>query len=147
MTALAKPRTYRTYGSQTLPVSQNYPVKAGVKIYAGALVVLNAGYAAPATTATGHIAVGIAFIPPTPGVVDNTAGADGALTVEIEQGVHDFTNSSAGDLIAQTDVGADCWIVDDQTVAKTNGGSTRSRAGKVIRLEGGRVWVQTGIGV
>ena len=37
-----------------------------------------------------------------------------------------FANSASGDLITAAEVGSDCYIVDDQTVAKTNGSSTRS---------------------
>ena len=50
----------------------------------------------------------------------------------------------AGDLIAQADVGADCYIVDDQTVAKTNGTNTRSVAGKIIAVDADGVWVKIG---
>jgi hypothetical protein len=46
-----------------------------------------------------------------------------------------FQNSTAGDLIAQADVGTDCYIVDDQTVAKTSGTNTRSVAGKVQEVD------------
>ena len=50
------------------------------------------------------------------------------------------------DAIAQADVGKVCFIVDDQTVAKTNGGNTRSPAGIVdgmaCRFGGGNVWVR-----
>ena len=39
------------------------------------------------------------------------------------------------------DIGKDCFIVDDQTVAKTNGANTRSRAGKVFDVDADGVWV------
>ena len=44
----------------------------------------------------------------------------------------------------QADVGADCYIVDDQTVAKTNGTNTRSVAGKIIAVDADGVWVKLG---
>lgn len=132
---------------------RSYPVKAGVKIFAGSLVALNAGFAAPMAIATGRIAVGKA-IGPAPGTggslagatVDNTSGADGDLTVLVEEGVHRWGNSSAGDLIAQADVGAQCFGVDDQTVAKTSNTNTRSVAGIIIKVDSAGVWVQTGMG-
>lgn len=116
-----------------------YPVKANVKALLGGIAVLNAGYAAPGTTATGLIAVG-RFEE----TADNTGGANGAISVQVKRGTFKFGNSSAGDLIAQADVGADCYIVDDQTVAKTNGSSTRSVAGKIIAVDADGVWVKIG---
>ena len=54
-----------------------------------------------------------------------------------------FANSSAGDLITIADIGKACFIVDDQTVAKTDGTGTRSRAGIVDGIEAsGGVWVR-----
>lgn len=44
-------------------------------------------------------------------------------------------------------MGADCFIVDDQTVAKTNGTNTRSRAGIVAAVDADGVWVQIGLGL
>src|SRR5689334_18599001 len=46
-----------------------------------------------------------------------------------------FANSTAGDLIAQTECGSTCFVVDDQTVAKTNGTNTRSVAGLVWKVD------------
>jgi hypothetical protein len=45
-------------------------------------------------------------------------------------------------LIVQADIGKACFILDDQTVAKTDGGATRSRAGIVEGIEGSGVWVR-----
>lgn len=115
-----------------------YPVKAAVKAIQGGIAVLNAGYAAPGTTALNLIAIG--RIEET---VDNTAGSNGAVSVQVKRGTFKFGNSG-GDLIAQADVGADCYIVDDQTVAKTNGSSIRSVAGKIIAVDADGVWVKIG---
>ena len=41
-------------------------------------------------------------------------------------------------------MGSDCYIVDDQTVAKTNGTNTRSVAGKIIAVDADGVWVKIG---
>jgi hypothetical protein len=118
------------------------PVKAAVKPIQGGIAVLNAGYAAPGTAALNLVAIG-RFEE----TVDNSAGSNGDLVAQVKRGVFKFGNSSAGDLIAQADVGADCYIVDDQTVAKTNGTSTRSRAGKIVAVDSDGVWVQLGLGV
>lgn len=116
-----------------------YPVKASVKPIQGGIAVLSAGYAAPATTATGLIAIG-RFEQ----TVDNTSGADGALSVQVRRGTFRFGNSASGDLVAQADAGADCYLVDDQTVAKTSATSTRSIAGKIIAVDASGVWVKIG---
>ena len=115
-----------------------HPVAAAKKIYAGALVVLNAtGYAEPGSTATTLIAAGRAEAQ-----VDNSSGADGALTITVRRGVFRFSNHA--DAVTRTEIGKSCYIVDDQTVAKTSGTSTRSVAGKVIDLDGSGVWVEVG---
>lgn len=114
------------------------PVAGTKKIYEGALVCLNAtGYATPGAVATTLKADGRAKT-----TVDNTAGADGALKVEVEKGTFQFANSAAGDAIAIADIGNDCYVVDDQTVAKTSGGATRSIAGKIVDVDAQGVWVR-----
>lgn len=121
---------------------EDYPVKAATTCFQGGIAVLNAGYAAPGTTATDLIAIG-RFEQD----ADNSAGAAGAIKARVKRGVFKFKNSASGDLIAQADVGADCYIVDDQTVAKTNGTSSRSRAGIIVAVDSDGVWVQLGLGV
>lgn len=116
-----------------------YPIKGGVKAYLGGIAVLNGGYAAPGTAATGLIAVG-RFEE----TVDNAAGNNGDASVRVARGTFKWANSASGDLIAQADVGADCYIVDDQTVAKTSATNTRSVAGKVIAVDSDGVWVKVG---
>lgn len=112
----------------------SYPVKTAVTIYQGSLVVLNAGYAAPGTTATGLIAIGRAK-----STVVN-AGADGAVSIEVEEGIFKWVNAS-GDPILAANLGAACYITDDQTVNITATG--KSVAGRVVKLETGYAWVKT----
>ena len=76
--------------------------------------------------------------------VDNLAGAAGAVSAETETGVFRFKNSAAGDLITRADLGVDCYIVDDETVAKTSATNTRAIAGKVRDIDADGVWVQVG---
>lgn len=120
-----------------------YPVKAATTCHQGGLAVLDGGYAAPGRTALNLVAVGRFE-----SSVDNSGGAAGDLHVLVKEGSFKFGNSAAADLIAQDDVGLDCYIVDDQTVALTNGGGTRSRAGKIEAVDAdGGVWVRMGLGV
>lgn len=134
MTALAKERnTKERFGE-----IEDYPVKAATKIWQGSLVVIDAGYAAPGRTAVGLIVAGRAEE-----TVDNTLGAAGDLRVRVKRGKFLWGNSAAGDLIAQANVGALVYIVDDQTVALTSATSTRSAAGKVVAIESSGVWVES----
>lgn len=114
------------------------PAAAGVHVFTGALVVLDtSGNAKPGVTGTGLRARGVAT-----NEVDNTTGAAGDKIIESRTGVYAFLNS--GDSIAQIDVGHECFIVDDQTVHRTDGSGTRSVAGIVDRLEAGKVYVDVG---
>ncbi|HSI41771.1 MAG TPA: hypothetical protein VLA00_14605 [Xanthobacteraceae bacterium] len=114
------------------------PVKAAAKIYAGALAMIDAsGWAVPGATATTLKGAGRAEAQ-----ADNTGGADGAISVRIRTGIFRFANSAAGDLIARADIGANCYAVDDQTVAKTNGTNTRSVAGVIYDVDALGVWVK-----
>lgn len=113
------------------------PVAGGARIFAGALVAINAaGLAVPGATSTTLAGAGAALAP-----ADNTLGAAGALRVRVDKRPARFANSAAADAITLADLGKDCFIVDDQTVAKTSGANTRSRAGKVFDVDADGVWV------
>lgn len=114
-----------------------FPVAAATLIYAGALVCLDAsGDVVPGATATTLVALGRADER-----VDNSAGAAGDKTVKARKGVFRFVNLGA-DLVTAAEIGDDCYIVDDQTVAKTDGTATRSIAGKVVDVDAQGVWVK-----
>lgn len=116
------------------------PAAADKKFFAGALAALDAnGRATPGAVATTLKGLGRveAF-------ADNTGGAAGAITVKIRRGTFRWGNSASGDAITAADIGADCYIVDDQTVAKTSGGDTRSVAGKIMDVDANGVWVRSG---
>lgn len=131
--ALSQPRNTLTKGRDLLVL----PLAAATTIHAGGLVALNAsGLAVPASVATTLLAAGRAEES-----VDNAGGAASALSVTVRRGVFLFKNHGA-DPVVQADVLKDCYIVDDETVAKTNGTNTRSRAGKVLEVETTGVWVE-----
>lgn len=112
------------------------PVAASVTIYAGALLARDGnGRATPGAVATTLRGVGRAAERVTNGAIA------GAVSVEIEKGIFRFGNSTAGDAITTADIGSDCYIVDDQTVAKTHGTNTRSVAGKIFDVDAQGVWV------
>jgi hypothetical protein len=121
------------------------PQKANTKIYSGALVQSNAGFAQPGTTGVGLIALGVADLVPNTSVSDSTGLNDGDLVPRISQGVFRLNNSSAGDLIAAANRFGICYVVDDNTVALTSNGGTRSVAGIVIQVDTAGVWVAVGV--
>lgn len=111
---------------------------ASAKLFAGALVCRNAtGFVVPGAISTTLKALGRASE-----LVDNVGGADGAKDVPYEKGVFKFKNSASGDLITIADVENDCYIIDDETVAKTHNTNTRSIAGKVKAVDTDGVWVE-----
>ena len=133
MTALSQARpVVQTEGRQYNP-----PVKGATTIYQGGLVVMDSGLAVPGRTAAGLIALGIAQV-----TIVNS-GADGAKKVPVERGTFKFANLGA-DAVTAADIGKDCYIVDDQTVAKTSATNTRSIAGKVIEVDADGVFVRIG---
>lgn len=114
----------------------NAPIAASMLIYAGALVALNAtGYLVPGSESDALSMPGRAK------EQINNAGADGDLTAEYELGCFQYANSAAADEITRADIGNDCYIVDDETVAKTSNTDARSVAGKIVDLDDSGVWV------
>jgi len=131
MTALATAKNVPQMGQDPIPSYFDFPVKGGVKCYPGAGLVVQGGYALPAKTALGLISLGRGDT-----LADNTNGADGAITVRAKVGVFPFKNSAGADAIAAKHVmSAVAYWVDDQTVALTDGGGTRSVAGPIMGLD------------
>lgn len=136
MTALTADRSTRLVFGDVFEL----PVAASTVIFAGSLTAINAaGYATKGAVAATLKQFGCAQER-----VDNSAGADGAKTIKVTTGIFRWANSASGDLITTAEIGSDCFIVDDQTVAKTNGSTTRSKAGKVVMVDTAGVYVQMG---
>lgn len=115
----------------------NLPVAASKKIFAGSLVAANStGYVTPGETATTLIYLGRAEEQ-----VDNSTGAAGAKTINVRKKKAFKWKNSGADAVVQADLGKNCYIVDDETVAKTSGTSTRSVAGVVVKVDTDGVWV------
>lgn len=119
-------------------IMRNFPLAAAAVLYAGTIAVLSAGNLTKGVTGVGLVCVGV-----TRERLDNSTGIAGAVRGNVHLGVFGpFANSAAADLIAAADIGNDCFIVDDQQVAKTNGTATRSAAGKVFDVSAEGVWVK-----
>lgn len=125
-------------------VTLSAPVKAESQIFMGALVVLLAGVGIAGRVATSRAELSTMKVA---GVAkaDVLGGAsDGDETVELESGVFYFANSAGGDEITLADRNRPCFLVDDETVAKTVGVGLRPIAGTIIDVGSGGVWVRVG---
>lgn len=118
-------------------VEISVPVAAGKKIYAGALVAASAtGYATPGATAATLTYLGRAEE-----YVDNTGGADGAVSVRVKRARAFAWKNSGTDPVTQASLGKVAYIVDDETVSATDGDSAQSAAGVVLGIDANGVWI------
>lgn len=132
MTALVRDRNTHQQAAGILSV----PLAANAKVFAGAITVANAnGYGAPGSTA-----LGLSYIGRAEESVDNSGGANGAKSVPVRRQLA-FKWANDGS-ITQAHFLKTAYIVDDQTLASTDGGGTRSPAGRIVGIEADGVWVE-----
>jgi hypothetical protein len=109
---------------------KSFLVEDSVHIYKGALVVANAaGYAEPATNATGKVLLGVAHEE-----CDNTevGHSQGGKSVRVMRGgCFPFTTAD----LVQADVGLKCYIEDDDTVNDAGTATQGIIAGTVIEVK------------
>lgn len=134
MTATANPRALTVEFSPD-PIASGIPWgvednSVGVKGTIG-VINLSTGYLKMGVTGTGLVCAGRIDT----GWDNTSAGplgaghAAGAIQVAVRQGVFPWYMGTAGDAITNANVGALCYIIDNQTVGLTDGGGTRSIAG------------------
>lgn len=139
MTALTKGRNTRELAGEVF----DFPVLAATTCFEGGIAVLDAsGWCKPGVTGTGLVCVG-SF----KRRADNSGGGNGAINASVKAGTYQFGNSTSTDAITKAEIGDNCYIVDDQTVAKTDGGGTRSIAGRIVQVDTLGVWVEMGVGI
>lgn len=112
------------------------PVAAGVKCFQGGIAMLVAGNVTPGAVAVGGLGVGVFE-----NTYDNSGGAAGAITARVRSGVFKFGNAGSDPVLA-AQVGGQCFIYDDATVAGTSATNTRSVAGIVWQVDADGVWVK-----
>jgi len=118
------------------------PMKASAIVYEGCLVAVDAtGYAVNVTGTTGLTVIGVAEK-----TVDNTGGANGALSVNVLCLQALFTNSGT-DAVTQASYGLTVYAADNDTIAKTSATSTISAAGICTGVDSSGVWVSLGVGI
>lgn len=122
----------------------DHPAKAGRVFYKGASGAIDAtGYLVPAAGTAGLRAAGVIDTGHAASV-DTTGQSDGDTLLKVQAGIWPFRNSAGGDAIVQADLYKECFLVDDQTVAKTDGGVARPGAGTIVKFETGKIWVAMG---
>lgn len=126
MAALTTERATKSSDSALQHFHEPIAILDATKIWRGSLVMLDTttGEVEEGATATGKIGLGRATK-----TVDN---ANDGETIEVEAGAFWWANSSAADEVTSVHIGQLCYIVDDQTVAATDGTATRSPAGRVM---------------
>jgi len=113
-------------------------IAATERLFVGAIVMRDAaGLLVAGQTATGLVGVGCASVE-----TDNRLGADSDLSASYKPGTFRYANSTAADEITAADIGSVAYVVDDQTVAKTDGTATRSAAGFIDNVDAQGVWVR-----
>jgi hypothetical protein len=120
------------------------PVKAVSQIWQGGIVALLAGKAIAARVAVSRTELLTMAIPGIANASVLGGAADGDKLASIDEGCFQFANSSAGDAITLADRGQPCFVVDDQTVAKTVGAGLRPIAGIIADVDANGVWVRFG---
>lgn len=115
----------------------SHPLAASVTVHQGGIGCLDAaGHLAPGSTGVGLKCVGVIA-----DSVSNAGGAAGAVAADVRRdGAWRFDNHGA-DTITRAHIGGAAYIVDDQTVASTNGANTRSVAGVIIDVDADGVWI------
>jgi len=113
-------------------------VAANAVIYQGGLVCYDGdGFIVPAAATAGYSpCVGVSQKD-----VDNTGGADGALTCRIYRGIYLFTDGALPAALTVAANGNFCYASDDETVCEGNAGS-RPIAGIIEDVVTGGVWVR-----
>lgn len=131
MAAATQSRNTQRRETRLIPL----PVKAATKIFLGTMVARDAsGWAVPAADAANLKVVGLAKAD-----VDNSAGANGDLSIEVEVTTARMNNSGTNAL-TKADVTAVCYVEDDQTVSAA-GGTNSIKAGSVVEVDADGVWV------
>jgi hypothetical protein len=132
LTADVKIIRYGTPGNASQPV--NIPVTASAQLYRGAIAATRSGYAVEMTSPQSTDIVwglyeggGPGSAEAGPGVLGGTT--NGAVTVEVATGSFFLSNGTGSDKLAQSDLGATVYVINETTVGKTNGSGTRPAAG------------------
>lgn len=111
---------------------------AAVAVLAGTMACANAsGYGVGGSTATT-----LTYLGRFEESADNSAGAAGDVSVKVRRKKAFKWENHGADPVTQASLGELCYIVDNQTVAETDGTGSRSAAGIVLQIDSDGVWVE-----
>lgn len=117
---------------------EEHLLRGGLRIFPGAIVCIDAdGWAVPGREAAGLVTLGRAEH-------GASAAYDGERTIRTRRGVMRCANADGVDRLSRGAVGSQCYVLDDQTVAATDGGGARSAAGQVRDVDAEGVWIDIG---
>lgn len=142
MTAQSQSAFRDTRSGETLSAG----VKATSQIWQGGVVALLAGVAIAGRVADTYAELATLRVV---GLAEHDVlggAADGDELVSIRKAVARLANSAGADEITVADIGRLCFLVDDQTVAKTVGTGLRPIAGEIVDVDSTGVWVALGKG-
>jgi hypothetical protein len=129
---------YGTPGNASQPV--NLPVTANAQLYRGAIAATRSGYAVEMTSPQSTDLVWGVYEGFGPGSADTIPGilggsTNGAVTVEVATGSFYLNGGTGADAITQVNVGATCYVINENTVGLTSSGGTRPVAGIIESLQ------------
>lgn len=142
-------KTVRSAGGGLL----NAAVAAGAVCFQGGLAILASGNARAGRVGQGADAAAQAADAATyraAGVFQQSVtggAANGDVRVDIQEGRWLFKNGAGGDALTIADRGRRCFVIDDETVGKTNPNNTRAVAGVVIDVDATGIMVDIGLTV
>lgn len=133
MTAITAGRAYKTRAKGR----KSHPIAADIKLWRGAMLFNNGSGYVDMTSGDGLKCLGVS-----PADQDNLGGAAAAFRAEIVcDEIFDFAIGTSSDALVDADVGIDVYAIDNATVGKTSGSSSRSVAGKLVEVRDGRAFV------
>lgn len=136
-----KTTRYGVGGNAHQPI--NKPLGASVTVYRGSVAVTDAlGNIKNASSLSGSEIVWGLIANAGPGTADTgpgitNGGSSGAVTVEIDTGSFYLANggNTTTDVLTEANVGQVVYLVNETSVAATNGGSSRPIAGTLLNVD------------
>ncbi len=121
------------YGTPDGHQMYSQPLEGSATVLGGTAAVLRAGYLVNsddlAVQAT-DIVMGLIHKQTT-----NPSTTDGAVSCDIETGTFYMKCAGSSDQLTQADVGAKVYLVDNQTIGKTDGSASRPQAGTLVNVD------------
>lgn len=135
--ALSKDVQTNRFGSEGLHEPLSAPLGSAVTVYSGSIAISRAGYLANASVPQStDVVLGIigdpaggTYVKTGPGIVGNGSQGANGVWVTIQTGSFILASGTGADALAETDVGATVYAIDEVTVGKTNGTNTRPAVG------------------